>query len=517
MRLYYHLTNIDPLVISQSAATTNNHKGLDYIPGSAMLGVFASCLYPKLTPEQSFALFQSGACQFGPAYPQVDGEIALPIPAAWHTEKLDSSSLSNHSVENFQRDEQKQYKQCRSGFIAHKTMCKEDRISLRFAEVKQLLTTRTALDDKQRAKEGQLYTYATLAADQQFVGWIEADGELLKLLEPHINSEYFIGRSRFSEFGRVVLQQVGTSPSALAPFNLNKNLVIWCLSDTVFYNAQGLPTLTPAASDLHPALKGRLEFSRSFIRTHKTRRFNRARGGFDSEQQIVTKGSVLSFTLDTAASDEVLADMAQKGVGSQRQQGHGWVAVNPTWAAQVAPSSEALFSPFVVGSPVTKQASITATDASLIQWVSERLDRSEQVQKTKEKLSSIYVAIESAYQNMRHYNNIKPHHQAGPSRSQWRRLDELVKQNTSTWQEKAFEGDAAICKADNDSLGWGLDWQQGDTHTSFASYIQRLLGGLDYSAMRQLLEDICRYDLSTSRGLSDFKTFIDKSQRGQNA
>ena len=60
MRVFYALTTIDPIIVSQSAATTNNHQGLDYIPGSAMLGLVASRLYPELTGEKSWQLFHSG-------------------------------------------------------------------------------------------------------------------------------------------------------------------------------------------------------------------------------------------------------------------------------------------------------------------------------------------------------------------------------------------------------------------------------------------------------------------------
>lgn len=498
MRIYYTLTLKDALVLSQSSATTNNHLCLDYIAGSALLGALAARLYPELTAEQSWQLFHSGACQFGPAYPLRDGEIALPVPAAWHSVKNSAQRhYCNLAATDFERDPTKQYQQYRDGFVTATGVKVQPR---------QSLTSRTAIEQTtQRAKEGQLYSYAYLEPDQQFAGWIEADESLLALLEPHLTGELRLGRARNGEFGRVNITT--TSPEFTpAIHNLGKRLVIWCLSDLELVDALGMPTLSPAPAMLHPALQGTLDTSRSFIRTHKVRRFNRARQGFDSEQNLISKGSVLSFELTQAAPEEVLLALAGQNAGLNRQQGLGWLAVNPEWAAISEPGQERLFSPLTLAQPQDNSA-VAHADTPLLRWIQHRMSCEQGVQDREDTVRALLNRILVAYQQTRAYHHILPGYKAGPSSSQWRRIAEVARQHNHTGKcfQALFEGDAAICKASNDPLGWGIGWydQKPITFSTFARQILTDQNGqlLDLATLRLLLERLCRYDPSTSEGL----------------
>lgn len=66
MRYYYQLETIDPVIMSQGNATTNNHNCFDYIPGSAILGVMAAKHYPdnKLSDDENGRLFRPGFVVF---------------------------------------------------------------------------------------------------------------------------------------------------------------------------------------------------------------------------------------------------------------------------------------------------------------------------------------------------------------------------------------------------------------------------------------------------------------------
>lgn len=505
MRLYYRLSTKEPLVISQSTATTNNHLGLDYIPGSAVLGAIASRLYSQLSKEQSFALFHSGACRFGPVYPLVDNEIALPVPASWHGLKGDAAKLSNHAAPDFVRDETQQYKQRRQGYINH---------HLKVAEVKQGLTTRTALDADLRVKDGQLYTYTTLQAGQHFGGWIEVDSaEFLDLIKPFLNTELNIGRSRSSEFGRVQLHCPPEQPAVHEINSLGNTVVLWCLSDTQCFDALGSPTFTPDLHMLHPQLEGSLDKGKSFIRTRRVRRFNRARNGLDSEQQLIAAGSVLVYQLNQAADITMLQTLAQQGIGANRQQGLGWVQVNPAWAAQSQPQG-VLFKPLVL--PPPPQQEINESSTPLLQWVQQQLAVNKDLQEMEQQVRALHQKICAAYESARKYNNLPPYYQAGPGSSQWRRLDELVK-NQDNWQLAAFSGEAAVCKAQNDELGWGLSWQQGKQMTNFADFAQQHLSGLSAKAMRKFLEQLCRFDPSDYHSLDAYKKFSQPARQGEQA
>lgn len=510
MRLFYTLTNLDPLVLSQTSATTNNHLGLDYIPGSAILGALATRFYAQGSSELGFELFQSGACQFGPAYPLYQhgeaekAEIALPIPSAWHTEKHKDTILHNHIASDFLRDDNIQYTQCRSGFIAHNNQA---------VNLKKGLTTRTALDDSgQRAADGQLFTYTTLLPNQQFGGWIQATTEeQLTLLKELLTQELFLGRSRSSEFGRVRIAIPKQQPTLSTPQNLGDKLVIWCLNDVALLDHHGQPTLAPNASHIHPELQGELMPAATFVRHHKVRRFNRARGGFDTERQLITRGSVLSFQLHTAASQETLNQIASHGIGVERQHGLGWIAINPTWAEQARPEQQALFEPIYLEPPKT-QTVAAAKHSSLIQWVQQKEQTHSAEQQQQQFAYDKAQTIVHAYESARSYNNIAQSHQAGPSRSQWQRLNELIKNQPDGWEQQAFEGEAAICKAKNDELGWGLSWQDSSQQTNFSLLAKELLSAKAPTKIGYLLEVICRFDLSTLAGLKALKQHLNATQ-----
>lgn len=507
MRIYYHITTKEPLVLSQTTATTNNHLGLDYIPGSAILGAMAQRVYSQLSDEQSFAIFHSGAVRFGPAYPAVNNEIALPVPAAWHTQKLDDQLLSNHAATSFVRDDKVQYKQQRNGYITSQNV---------MADVKQGLTTRTALDDQQNVIDGQLYTYAIIEAGQSFSGWIDVENEALwQLIKPLLNGEFNIGRSRSSEFGRVSIYSDLQSSSQPTAQNLANHLVVWCLSDAQCIDEHGQATFAPSLANLINGASGTLNANKSFVRSKKLRRFNRARGGLDSEQQLITAGSVLVYDLEQPLTDTQLASLQAKGIGINQQQGLGWVAVNPLWAAEAEPKGN-LFTAIEVKQPAKKDVFVSV-DSKLTKWVAQ-LAAIEQVQQANDAvIEKIHRQIIAAYENARSYNNIPKSYQYGPSMSQWRRLDTLVK-NEQNWQAKAFNDSDGVCKAKNDEHGWGASWQDEQGFVTFEAFANAAFAHIDYLVMRKLLEQLCRFDPSITSGLTDYKkSFSAKAQQGGQA
>ena len=174
MRLYYTLKTIDPVIISQTTATTNNHQCLDYIPGSAILGALAADRYSSLDSDTSWRSFHSGELRFSPCYPVIEDEIALPIPASWHFGKgkdifdtgsafLVRENIANLAAENANRDPITQYKQVRAGYIAS---------TGKHASVKQGVSTKTAIErSSMSAKDSSLFSYSYIAAAQVFAGW----------------------------------------------------------------------------------------------------------------------------------------------------------------------------------------------------------------------------------------------------------------------------------------------------------------------------------------------------------
>ncbi len=524
MRVYYQLTLVDPVIISQTTATTNNHECVDYIPGSTMLGAAAGRLYSELTDTQSWDVFHNGACRFSPCYAMIDGQPSLPVPASWHVakgvaatkdERIQADAVSNHAYAAFRRDERVQYKQWREGYITAQG---------REAEVVKSLRTKTAIKaETGNADDNRLFSYSYLEAGQHFVGWIDCPDEALcERLKACLKGELRLGRSRNSEFGRVKLTFLNNHGESY-PIDAGSSLVLWCLSDVQMLNQLGMPTMTPslqeifsllAASSNLPLPAGRLNLERSFIRSQRISRFNQTRQGLDSEQILISKGSVLVYDLDQALTDSQLALLSQQGIGINKQQGLGWVAVNPAWALMSHPgkidASGTLFSTFSPLSSLDSGSTQPGTplpqiNTSLIHFLKDQLGRRNAKAEAKTKARKLLDDFVEAYRNARRYNNIARAYAAGPSPTQWGRIIDAVKNHGCEWQKIVFGDGNPVVSAKNDELGWGISWSEGNKLMTFAEFTKTKLGdeSLNISSLNYFLEAIKSTDYSSYKGLTE--------------
>ena len=503
MRFYYTLKTIDPIIVSENNSTENNDACLDYIPGSAILGALAAKHYSKLSTDKSWQTFHSGETLFSHCYPLVENQLALPTPASWHfakgkeaidgSGKYDPKQISNHASLLFKREDAVQYKQCRDGYINSNAQS---------ARVEQGLSTKTAINNQTGgAKESQLFSYAYIQPTQTFLGWIDCADDMAERFKETLQQGLHIGRSRHAEFGRVeinIIKDPVTNPAT----NNDKTLVIWCLSDCECFDEQGMPTFTPSANSLHPKLTGILNKQKSFIRSTSCSRFNQKRAGLDGEQMLISKGSILVYDLDDKAPQALLDAINKNGIGINKQQGLGWISVNPAWASNATLSSD---KPLFSGIKIEKESKINnnyTTDTPLLRWMNEKLKEANDTDNRKSQVADLIQYIILAYKNVRRYNNILNSNEAGPSSSQWRRMTNIIREKESHWSKEVFEGEHAICKAKNDQLGWGVSWSDNGQLTDFATFTQSLLSAANVSVMRALLEKINRYDLSTFSGLN---------------
>lgn len=505
MRLYFSLTTIDPIVISQNTATTMNHKGLDYIPGSALLGVVASSLYSQIDDDESWDIFHSGQVQFGPCYPIIDQQLCLPTPSSWHFNKLttpiinsqyQAAEISNHASISFERDKRTQYKQCRDGYVNAEG---------KVAEVRRNIVTKTAIDrTKGTVKESQLFSYSYIEPGQTFIGWVYCETEQQKQhITTHLFGEKHIGRSKNSEFGRVEIKQQSTL-SDVQPSYTNDELTLWCLSDSQCIDHLGLPTLTPCLAELIYGAQGELDYNRSFIRYGSASRFNQTRGGLDSEQTLIAKGSILVFK-NVSISEKQLLTLANKGIGINRQQGLGWVYVNPDWASS-STLTEKLFSAKTIDIHLNTKLPTSANPCSaLTQWVAAKLNKQQVVQTQRKDAQQLAASVVSAYENARNYNHIADSHIAGPTRSQWGRVKEVLRHDVEHWLVALFMDEHAICKPKNDKLGWGIQWHNGSRLVQFADDCLEQWQQHQPSTLVQTLELLSQYDLSNHKDLEKAK------------
>lgn len=498
MKLFYRLTTVDPIILSQDNSSVKA-QSLDYISGSALLGAVASKLYPLLNPEQSFSAFQNSGAHFGPAYPVLENDgqaqVCLPIPASWHAPKGQDNVLSNHSAANFKREKDIQYKQKRDGFITNTGTS---------PSVKCSLITKTALNSTTgKAKDSKLFSYSQIDKSQSFAGFIHADDtNVLAAIKNVLTQPLRLGRSRGSEFGRVKIELLELPAKPIqSNTDAKKTLTLWCLSDVQCFDTFGEPTCTPNLEELAPTLNAQatLNTSRSFIRSHNVSLFNQTRGGFDSQQQLISKGSVLTFDLDSPLNNEQL-NALENGVGINQQQGLGWVSVNPEWAEQTTPQNNHLFTaitlPLAKAAHSNKSAKELSKSSSLTRWAEALNDKQKNQTANENSALGLIKDIIQGYQNVRSYNCILESSQIGPSSKQWRRVNETVRSQITDYKAELFKGDHAICKAKNVEDGWGVQWQHEAKLTTMSRYFETLMNNSNAGILALALEKMGRYDLS---------------------
>lgn len=520
MKHYFQLYLHDAVVLSQFASSTQNHLCLDYIPGSAILGCIAAKFYGVNSNDAqqhqvAMSLFHNGAVQFGPVYPTAGDQLALPLPASWHSIKgisafnkndtgitLAKSSISNHASPVFQRDELRQYEQCRNGFINARG---------ELANVQQQWFTKTALNEKTGSvAEGQLFNYAALSAGQYFIGWVACEVEFWQTIKPLLEGEHRLGRSKGSEFGRVSIALLDGVAEQL-PENEAHRLTLWCLSDIQAVDTVGLPTYTPGLNELLPDAglpAAQIEPAYSFVRTRHQSLFNQKRSGLDSEQLLILKGSVLVYTLEQPLTETQLVKLSQ-GVGINLQQGLGWVQVNPVWALQAEPP-KTLHSG-AIALTKAKNDEPALTDTPLLSWIKQRVIDTTGLQSASAHGKQMISEIIQAYSTARRYSGIRNSQTYGPNRTQWQRIMALLKQQDPDWFVKSFGDNTAplnakinkhiIAKDTADDFAWGISWDNGEHFITFAWHCKQLFAAYDTHSIINALESLNRYDLSDYSGL----------------
>lgn len=340
-----NLKLLDDCVFSESPASAGAHAGLDYIPGSALLGWAATRLYDRFDADESWLVFHSGKVRFGPGLPLAEnGRIAWPAPMSLHFAKGDawrdevSGRVVRERLVNLARGDREpgvQYQQLRNTWLTTDGLVHHPAHDF---------SMKTAIDpDTGRAAESQLYGYDALRAGQRFVATVRADADVpadvLDRLAEAFDGELHLGRSRSSQYGRVRATPGGDAPAVPGVREAGRELVVWVLSDLAA-SRNGQPCLAPEPADLGLP-SGRLVRERSFVRARAWSPFNAWRRAPDVERQVIAAGSVLTFVFD----EPVDAAGLPESLGLWRESGLGCVSYNPVLLAEAHPRLEAAVAP----------------------------------------------------------------------------------------------------------------------------------------------------------------------------
>lgn len=247
------LIALEPLIITSVSSEGMAHSCLSHIPGSMLLGAYASAWIkknPGVVPDDSPVfrkLFLDGSVSWGNALPLCDKNPAIPVPLCLMREKNmaglpiagqkipeDPPAVFNplplQKKENL-ADEYSNFLKRRDGKPPESSCGEEssppkfkklqaafmDPLSLRQPDLRQVWNARVALGEKRSARKGMLFGFAALARGAAFQAEIFCDescaAELAALVETV--SSIHIGHSRSSGYGRASVKATWeNAPSA---------------------------------------------------------------------------------------------------------------------------------------------------------------------------------------------------------------------------------------------------------------------------------------------------------------
>jgi hypothetical protein len=404
------LTLLDDVVLSAVSATTGPHKTLRYVPGAKLLGHAAARLYDRARKEKwAYQAFHSGDVRFSDGLPLADdGRVGWPMPLSLHRPKEggDIVDLSQHARG------QVQWTQERGAAI--------DSTGTPVQLVRTEYTLRSAKGSgRGAAPRGMLFGYESLPAGARFFATIEGPSDILTKIRPVFDRTTLrVGRSRFTEHGRIgsivieeFPQELPTSPSA-------NRVTVWALSDLCLSDQHGQPTLGPCRTHFgFPA--GEVDWDRTFIRSRQYAPINAALNAHLPERVVIERGSVITFRGCSAIGGLLY-------VGAWREVGLGRCAVNalplPKGKDAARAADLAAAASVVSGSDPAQEDG--GAGKAFLDWLRRRQASPIEAEAWAMQAAATLLPL---YEAVRLLNGIDPSEPAGPTPSQWGRVLEAAR------------------------------------------------------------------------------------------
>lgn len=375
IRRFFELVLETDAVFPATAATLGLHATLDHVPGNALLGAAARDYAGISDAGLAWDAFHSGALRFSSAYPLFEGRPTLPVPLSWHGAK----GQVGGSVANLARTEwpagegqPQQVRKDKNWFDQGRALVEPER---RFRQ-------KTAIDRSLygQPRKGALYGYAGIAAGTRFWFELSAPAGRADLIERAARvltgPGLALGRSRAAEYGaaRIVpadgLKEVVAALELQAGGAADRQIAIYAAADLALVDeATGLPAAGLEPRHLGLGGEWSVVVRRVFARGRRWTPFNGARRAFDTDRQVIEKGSVFVFEKNGALTGEdeaALAAARDEGVGLFRAEGLGRILVDPWFLA------DDRFAPGVLSVPPRTEKS-ALPDGPLGVWLQRRM------------------------------------------------------------------------------------------------------------------------------------------------
>ena len=329
MRYYYKVTLLADVVMS-SLSSTEVSESLDYLSGSAFMGIAANYLFK--TKSEGYDVFDdifSGKIRFLDAHPLIDGKRSYKIPLCLHKPKVkddgefyrfDGKPVPRTKTDpNADPKDTIQMKQVRKGFFV------ADGTTWPKVEPEHQYTMKSSYDSKtRRADDGALFGYDALVKGSEWVFVMEFDEEKKALADEldklFTGKNHRIGKSRTSQYGNVKIERISDLPET-PEFDAKNEYKVYADSRLCFFDENGQPTFQPTAEQLG-FYKGDILWDKSFVRKYVFTPRNSTRNAYDGDIACIDKGSVIVVESSTGHN-------GRNVVGEYNSIGLGQIIVNP--------------------------------------------------------------------------------------------------------------------------------------------------------------------------------------------
>lgn len=327
----YRITTLSPLVLSSNTGDPNMISTMDYIPATALRGLFAGEYIKRKglsnahQDERFYRWFLKGEIKLTNAYICIEenGKEMRFYPLPLSVQSIKGRDWEAVDLLVVDEEPDKRTKPERGfGVFSDSTLKK--------ASVKRNLNFHHARNrERGVSKEGIIFNYESIREGQSFEGFIIGDDENLReFLEVFKDGVYYIGRSRNSQYGKIKLDFIQDKHQEFRGEiefieELYGDITITLLSDTIVYNSYGYST-----TDLEEFEKliG-CKIKKAFIRPSQQE-------GFVSVWRLKTPQEVCfragsCFVVELKEGDaERIRQLQISGIGARTHEGFGRFAIN---------------------------------------------------------------------------------------------------------------------------------------------------------------------------------------------
>lgn len=353
----FQITLLEPAICTALEGEPNSAVSYDFIPGSVLRGLFISKIHSQTNnafdplDADNNRRFFSNETRFMNAYPLIQGERSIPVPASWkrpkypenNSEEVGSNfTISDEALSERSIDEDTSPKPKSKSVGGFTTVTTNPAVVYKVERVLNVHTQRARSERTAQTEAGKqrVYRYDSIASGQTFSGIIlcqndeDADyfADLLNSLK-----RIHIGGARSAGYGLAQLDNVELLPewheTSEAP--VGDAIIITLTSDLILKDAVG--QYRPTLASLKQAFAGHgidlVADEDTALNTTLVGGFNRKWGMPLPQTEAIKRGSVirLAHPVDTTAIQSIL----DEGIGERCNEGFGQVVFGWQTASNV--------------------------------------------------------------------------------------------------------------------------------------------------------------------------------------